>query len=224
MLIENNNKYVMLDCGVYFDKVLREIGFKGTDIDFCLLGHLHADHSRAIIDVNKYFIPIYSSSHAKEKYSFINICPIGEEPVKRIGEYGFKSFELQHDEYNIGFVLKHFPTNRIITYISDTSYIKSIPVGTSILIIECNYNNDLLHVPEMEERFVRVKSTHMSMERLVSYLDKIDLSKLTNIVVVHLSDTNSNENLIVETLEQKTGVHVSAARNGMIINLDEVPF
>lgn len=224
ILIQNNGKYVMLDCGMPFEKVLKAVDFKVSDIDFCFACHRHSDHISAIDDVNKAFIPIYSSADVKETYPFVNVCPIGDEPIKCVGEYGFKSFELQHDEHNIGLILKHFPTDRIIAYICDTGFVKAMPIGVSILIIECNYINAMLHVPEMEERYVRVKETHMSLERLESYLKKIDRSKLTHIILVHLSDRNADEAFMVKSISDLTGVQVTAASNGKNINLDEIPW
>jgi len=111
-----------------------------------------------------------------------------------------------------------------VLYLTDTGYIKAAPVGVNILIVECNFVEALIRVEEMEDRFKRVKSSHMSLERLVSWLKKIDRSKLTHIVLIHLSDSNSDEKLMVDTIKELTGVQVFAAHNGETICLDEIPF
>jgi hypothetical protein len=64
----------------------------------------------------------------------------------------------------------------------------------------------------------------MSLDRLVSYLDKAKMPNLRNVVIVHLSDSNSNEAHMLDELRKKTGVTVDAAREGLTVNLDKVPF
>lgn len=185
------------------------------------------DHFRSAEYFLNCFVPVMMPKDCADNLRVTTFRPnlfIADGTQRTFGNWTVKSFNLEHDSQNVGYIVHNAQTRQRICYMTDTGFVRAIPKDINILITECNYNNDLLHVPEMEERFVRVKSTHMSMERLVSYLDKIDLSMLTHIVVVHLSDTNSNEQVIVKTLQDKTGVNVTAASNGMNINLDSVPF
>jgi ribonuclease BN (tRNA processing enzyme) len=134
------------------------------------------------------------------------------------------TFKLEHDSDNTGFLIQHKETKQIIMYATDSGFIRTVPLGVNVLIIECNFMESLVKTEEMEDRFKRVFSTHMSLERLVSYLGKIDRSKLEKIVLVHLSDTNSNESVMIDTVQKLTGVPTFAARNGEKICLDSVPF
>ena len=141
-----------------------------------------------------------------------------------LGNWIIKSFKLEHDTDNVGYIMYNTQTKQRICYITDSGFCRYIPTDINILIIECNYINAMLHVPEMEERYMRIKGSHMSLERLCSYLSKIDRGKLQHIILIHLSDTNSDAMLMVKTIHDLTGVDTRAASNGDNINLDEIPF
>ena len=50
-----------------------------------------------------------------------------------------------------------------------------------------------------------------------------DLSKVNNIVLIHLSDSNSNEKQFVKEVYELTGKNVCAAYNGMEIPFNKTP-
>jgi ribonuclease BN (tRNA processing enzyme) len=141
-----------------------------------------------------------------------------------IGNWKIRSFALEHDSDNTGFLIEHKETLQRTCYITDSGFCRSNPIGVHHLIIECNYQDELLKSEEMEDRFRRVKSTHMSLERLLSWLSKIDKSVMHKIILVHLSDRNSNEQAMVSAVQEFTGIQTYAAHNGETIDLSDVPF
>ena len=71
----------------------------------------------------------------------------------------------------------------------------------------------------------RLKTSHMSLRRLLDTLRANDLTKTRAIVLVHLSDARSNERAMVEAIKEATLIdNVVAASDGMTIPLDLVPF
>lgn len=226
-ILGHGNDMLLLDAGVSKDKILKAIGFDTAKIDCALVSHGHSDHFKSAEYLLNCFVNVMMPKDCADNLKVTTFRPnlfIADGTQRTFGNWIVKSFNVDHDVQTVGYLVYHTQTKQKILYATDMGFLRSIPKDINIMITECNYNNDLLHVPEMEERFVRVKTTHMSLERLVSYLDKIDLSMLTHIVVIHLSDTNSNEQVIVKTLQDKTGVNVTATSNGMNINLDSVPF
>jgi phosphoribosyl 1,2-cyclic phosphodiesterase len=134
------------------------------------------------------------------------------------------TFKLEHDSDNTGFLIQHKETKQIIMYATDSGFIRTAPLGVNILIIECNFMESLVKTEEMEDRFKRVFSTHMSLERLLSYLSKIDKSVMHKIILVHLSDRNSHEATMISEVEKTTGIKTFAAHNGETIDLNPCPF
>ena len=51
----------------------------------------------------------------------------------------------------------------------------------------------------------RVVKSHMSLETLLGFLSKTDLKRTKKIYVMHLSDSNSDENYIKTEIKKLTG-------------------
>ena len=141
-----------------------------------------------------------------------------------IGNWRIRSFSLEHDSDNTGFLIQHTETLQKICYITDSGFVRSNPIGVNILICECNYIESLIQTEELQDRYRRIHSTHLSLERLLSYLSKIDKSVMHKIVLVHLSDKNSDEKAMVSAVQEFTGIQTFAAHNGETIDLNEQPF
>jgi hypothetical protein len=64
----------------------------------------------------------------------------------------------------------------------------------------------------------------MSLDTCIGFLRKNDLSKVNNIVLIHLSDGNSDEKLFKSEVENATGKTVTVADNGTVIQFKKTPF
>jgi ribonuclease BN (tRNA processing enzyme) len=131
-----------------------------------------------------------------------------------------KSFDSEHDlPGTLGFMIQNRLSDGVICYITDSGFVKTAPKGVQTLIIECNYVDELMDYSETKEVQMRTKESHMSLERLKSYLGKIDLSELKTVVLVHLSDRHSNERQMVREIQEITHARVFAAHAGDIYDL-----
>jgi len=218
---------LLLDAGVPMSEIYKTVGFDLKKLNGVLCTHAHFDHIMSAKQLLSQYVDIVMSNETATELKLDMFYPnLHTDADKQIvlGNWIIKSFKLEHDTDNVGYIIYHKETKQRICYITDSGFCRYIPTDINILIIECNYINAMLHVPEMEERYMRVKETHMSLERLMSYLGKIDRSKLQHIILVHLSDRNADEAFMVKSISDLTGVQVTAASNGKNINLDEIPF
>lgn len=85
--------------------------------------------------------------------------------------------------------------------------------NVDVLMVECNYvknvidsniKNDSLNLI-LRNRIVK---NHMSLETLLKALKQADLSNLKKVYVLHLSDANSQEKVILEAIQRQTGAIV----------------
>jgi phosphoribosyl 1,2-cyclic phosphodiesterase len=70
----------------------------------------------------------------------------------------------------------------------------------------------------------RTLQSHMSYETCLETLSANDLSKVNNIVLIHLSNDNSNENDFCAGIQKATGKTTIAAMQGMILEFNKTPF
>lgn len=212
ILLEHGERYLMLDAGIKEKDIYKAVDYKISSIDGCLVTHDHQDHAKSVPFLHSQFVTV--------------VAP--EEGVSgHISDWAYTAFSLEHDTNNVGYIIQHrrAPEHRI-GYITDTGYCKYSPVGLTALLIECSYTDEVIDrdKEELGELYIRLKKNHMSLARVLSFLKKIDRSKLRTIVLTHLSETNSNEKRMVAEVKSLTGVDVYAARNGMQISLEEVPW
>ena len=64
----------------------------------------------------------------------------------------------------------------------------------------------------------------MSLENLLKFLQANDLSQVKNIVLCHLSDTNSNEEVMRNKVYEATMVPTTIAVPGLELELKLYPF
>lgn len=75
-----------------------------------------------------------------------------------------------------------------------------------------------------KSRYTRLLESHFSLENLLQFLKSNDLSNTKKIVICHLSDQNSNEKKMVETIEKSTQIETVAAKQGLEVELRLYPF
>ena len=98
------------------------------------------------------------------------------------------------------------------------------------IIIEANYCKKIIDakvVAGTNPKFLRdrVITSHMSIDTCKELLKANDLSAVNNIVLIHLSEGNSNAKQFQEEITAATGKKVHVARPGMIIeNFHKRPF
>ena len=211
-VLKHDGRMLMLDCGVPAQAIYRAVNFNMAVLDACLVGHEHADHAKSL-------------SFLQSQYVRIGIPEGGR--AQRFRDWGVMPFSLEHDTDNVGYIIQHRQLlEDKLCYISDTGYVRYSPAGISHMLIECSYIDRLLDANKdaLDERYLRMKRSHMSLERVVSYLSKIDRSQLKTVVLLHLSAANSDASEMVDAVSSATGVRVYAAENGMTIDLSDCPF
>src|SRR5690625_5728947 len=94
-------------------------------------------------------------------------------------------------------------------------------------MIECNYSLTILNsniAAGLTPRFMkrRLIKSHFSLENVVQFLKANDLSKVEEIHLLHLSDTNSNEKEFKAVIQELTGKVVYVDRKSTRLNSSHV--
>jgi len=214
----------MVEAGVDFRFVKPEIDFKISNLKGVVYSHGHLDHSKAVPDILNYSIPVYSSKEAIEATGIKNRNLIAVEEYKSfsVGEFKIKPFPLSHDVKCFGFLIKH-PEMGITAFITDTYYVPNKFKGLNHLLVEVNYSKEILDY-NIQIQARRVLSSHMELETTKEMLRANDLSHVANIVLIHLSDANSNARNFKQEIESVTGRPVFVADKGLNISLNKGGF
>ena len=120
----------------------------------------------------------------------------------------------------------HHPDTGRILFLTDTYLCEHTFPGLNHIIIEANYADDILEENifrgiEHPSKRERLLTSHMELETTKAVLMAQDLSRVENVVLIHLSDRNSDERRFVEEVKGVTGKAITAGKDRMEINFDK---
>lgn len=240
LLTDDQGRVIALDAGVTVKSIFTALHHDISNLDGALITHEHGDHFFLVPSLCKLGVPVYASEGtisdvtSREIFKQRNgtalpVTSDGRFDVFKVGNWHVQPFSTQHDAADpVGYLLSNFSTHKIL-YATDTYYLKYKFTALSHIIIECNYCTDILmHNIEAGNisgaRKDRLLHSHFSLENVLKFLKATDLSKCLKIVLVHLSDVNSDAKQMVNAVFKQTGIETVAAEDGIDINFDLFPF
>lgn len=213
--IEINDRYLLLDCGVSYHDISKALDFKMSKIVGCLLTHEHGDHCKAAKELIRRGIKVYTSAGTNDKVTgCIVIKPMLEY---KIGEFTFKGFDVPHDAAEPFGYLVHHPLMGLLSFITDAMYCRYTFPGLKYALIEANYSNETTTISN-EALIKRIKTSHMSLKTCMEFLEA-NKAALEVVVLLHLSDSNSDEELFLKTIKRQMGVRTYVATQKEKIHL-----
>jgi len=230
-ILETESEALLIEAGVKFNEIKKALDFNLSKVVGCIVSHCHGDHAKSINDVMASGIKTFASNHTLVNTSTIlnyNAIEISHGVVSRIGNFKIMPFDVKHDVPCLGFLIEHPECGKTI-FITDTYYCKYTFEGLNNIIIEANYSKEIIdkkYGTDSDKEFLRnrILRSHFSLANCKDMLSANDLSKVNNIVLIHLSDTNSNEKQFVSEVAELTGKNVCAAVKGMEIQFNKTPF
>ena len=211
--ISDNHTPLLLDCGLPFKEIQRRLNFTVSELAGTLITHSHLDHCRGAKGLTEAGINVFASAETLNTLKLLGHRAYAIEPLKqfRLGTWAIKSFPAVHDVPCLGFLLAS--ENGKVVYLIDSAYSKYRFPGVTHWLLGCNYSEELIHenvanssVDRQLKR--RIIQNHMSLSTLESFLRANDLSKVKEIYLLHLSDTNSSASLFKQKVQEIVGVPV----------------
>lgn len=231
-ILENDQEALLVECGVRFDRIKEALNFNLSKVVGCIVTHEHKDHCKSVSDLLRAGINVYASPGTHKAMETIQhhraklLVPGMEETI---GGFKVKGFDVKHDcEEPMGFLISH-PETGLILFLTDSYYVGYTFPGLNNVIIEANYCQIILKekVAAGASPFFlrdRVFQSHMSIETCKKTLKANDLSKVQNIVLIHLSDGNSDARRFKIEVEEQTGKVIHVAEPGLSIPFNINPF
>lgn len=216
-LAEIGGTKLLLECGLPYRQIQKALDYNTHEIEACFVTHEHLDHARSVKDLVFNGIDVYMTKGTKDalglkgSHRLITLEKNNMYRVQWINNLLIKPFEIVHDAKEpVGFYIMDRRTKEDLIFITDTAYILHKLPPTNYLMVECNYVESVL-AEELEEGKInlslrnRIVRNHLSLERLVGFLEDYDLSKTKAIYLLHLSNNNSDKQMIYETVAKLTG-------------------
>ena len=209
---------LLLDCGLSYRELQRATGYKLTGLAGCLVGHEHADHSKAAADLMRAGVDCYMSAGTAEALGLSGhrLRVVKALDLLMVGGWAVLPFDVVHDAAEpLGFLIAG--EGEKVLYLTDTAYCPYRFNGLTRIMIECNYSREILDRnvesgalhPGLRRRLLR---SHMGLDRVLTFLAANDLSEVKEIVLIHLSSQNSNAEKFKTAVQALTGKPVYIAK------------
>lgn len=213
-IVSDGATSILLDAGLPFKELQVKSDFKTNEVTACFISHEHSDHSKAIKDLLKSAIDVYALS---ETFKALNISDHHRmhsvEPLKPIiiNTFEIMAITMYHDCPCVGYMVYSKVTNERLFFATDTYKITVNPQGIDYLILEVNYQkeivNNLVNEGKMESSIrARLLFSHFELSKALNWLKRIDKSRLKRIYIAHLSNGHSNAEEIKKAVIAETGV------------------
>ncbi len=232
ILRSSTGESLIIEAGVKLLEVKKALDFDLSKIIGCIVSHGHADHSGYIVDYQKAGINCYMNLETwQSRFNsalYHNVNVLTTKLTYQIGSFRIKPFELRHDVMNYGYLIDH-PECGLTCFITDTWYCPFKFPGLNNILIECNYDEKIIDQKLLNgtaNMYVRnrVIQSHMELQTTIDFLKANDLSGVNNIILLHLSESNSNEKQFQNKIQELTGKNVHIAKQGLIVDFNKWPF
>ena len=217
-VVTDGHSQLLLECGIAFKEIRKALNFNTSSLAGCLITHEHGDHTKGLKDILKAGINTYMSAGTKEAVELEHhrIKPVIAHKAFKVGTWLILPFDVEHDVNEpYGFLLINKQGEKLI-FATDTFYIKYKFTDLTHIMIEANFSIDILNEniasgrvhKDMKKRLLR---SHFSLENVKEFLKANDLSRVQEIHLLHLSDSNSDAARFKKEIQTLTGkiVHIA---------------
>ena len=192
-----------------------------SDIDMCLISHVHQDHFKAAEYLTGRGVDVYLPEDTRLDFTMEvrldRVNYLKGNTINRIGNFVVRTMDLEHDGIiNFGFYGKHIETEQTFFYATDTMYIRYRPTDVNYWLVEVNYQGKYLEQGIIEGKMDRgqvrrIKRSHMGLDTAVEFFRNQNLHHTKEIWLLHLSDRNSNPEEVKKEVQKVTGKEVYIA-------------
>lgn len=216
--VTNGKATVMLDCGLPFGEIQKFTGYKLPDAVF--VSHEHKDHSKAAAEFLRRGVDVYMTKGTADALGLAGhrLRIVKDKELLDLPGMYADCFGTQHDAAEpCGFILGD-ADDRIL-YATDTYYLRYKFAPMTKIMVEANHSYDILRenveAGRLDKRLAdRLTKSHFSIENVLDFLKANDLSRVSEIWLIHLSENNADPALFKRLVQEATGKPVYVAGEG----------
>lgn len=235
-VLQNEKTALVIEAGMKLALAKQYLDWNLAKVAGCIISHQHNDHAGYAKEYETAGIPLLALPEVIAAKRLGSATPIETGRWYTMGEFNILPFPLLHDVPTVGFLIEHYATGRIL-FATDTyalsrmeltpqgkeKYVKYNFGGIAHWMIEANYSDNILrrniehgNIPEKFRE--RLMVSHMSIVNCKNTLKRMDTSKTRDIMLIHLSDGNSDERRFVKSIREATGKRTFVARQGLQVD------
>ena len=213
-LIKSGASLLLIDCGfsiVELKRRMSRLGCGPEDISAILVTHEHSDHVHGVASLSRRFrIPVWMT-----RGTWVACKDTGFHSLRYISSH--VSFHFDNDLQVNPFPVPHDARepcqfafdcgDRRLGLLTDvgrvTPHLVDALGACNALMLECNYDPEMLRLgpyPPSLQRRIDGHYGHLANVQARTLLEKLDTSRLTRLIGMHVSENNNNPELAMAAL------------------------
>ena len=225
-IITSNGHKLIVELGCNFKEVLNAIDYDLASVAGALCTHRHFDHAAYIPKALEYQIPVYGNRNVVDKYPYVNLLTLNFR--YSIGKFKVQCLEVPHNAPCYAYIID-CPSGERILFATDLNYFKYRVKGCDVIMMECNYSEDIIVDKMVEGKDIRSQSeNHLELNDCIKALYNNVCEKTKLVLLLHLSDGLSNENEFIKRARETTkglcNAQVLCANKGQTYEINESDF
>lgn len=176
-LLENEQEALLIECGVGIQEIKKAVNFNISKISGCIVTHEHGDHAKSINEVMAAGIDTYATAGTfRKSLNSAKSHRQKEIPQKgqfKVGNFKVLSFPTIHDVAEpCGFLIYHKDCG-VTLFLTDTVYSEFTFKGLNNIIIEANYDEEIINSKLSGKKFLRdrILKSHMSLDTCMGFFE-----------------------------------------------------
>lgn len=215
-ILETKEESLILECGINIKDIVMGINYDLSKVKGCLISHSHSDHSKSVKKILDKSIDVFTGEETIKELGIIShrLHQVIPKVSFKVGGFTILPFDVKHDVQCMGYLIYHEDIGKVL-FATDTYYLEYKFNDCNYVMIECNYDEDILHqLPPWRARTIK---SHMSMQTCIEALKTWNLSKCKNILLIHLSSDNGDPVKFQEEVQKATEINTIIAKKGVEI-------
>lgn len=207
-LLKSADQILVLELGCKFIDYVDALKEDFNTVVGCLVSHKHSDHLNRSTVYEFYRRGIETKVGDKvysdlfKTYAGSVLSCIRDNTKARIGNFTVQTFGAPHNVENYGFLITT-PTNERLLFITDTTGVNLRFRDINCILVECNHDDDtLLDNLDRHEVSMSHPEFHLGLSGCVKFCKENISASTKQIVLIHLSHANVNEQHAIDTVKE----------------------
>lgn len=230
-VLETATEALAIEVGKSIREVKKALKWRLNKLVGAICTHEHNDHAGHVAEFVASGITVLAPQEVFQTHGLAGkpfTKAVTPSKGYRLGNFKIQPVPVKHDVPCFGYIVQHPDMGKLL-FITDTVTFDYIIPRLNVVMIEANYADDIVQrniesgaMPEaMRPRLI---NSHMEIGQTKQILSEQDLSQVGSIILIHLSDGNSDEQRFVREVSEQTGKVVYAAQAGMTIDISKEPY
>lgn len=212
-LVQQGDTLLMIDNGFSIketDKRMARLGVSGDQVSAILVTHEHGDHVGGVARyARRYNIPVWASHGTSKMVKNIDAIEcFNSHNVFNLGDVSVEPVLVPHDAREpTQFIFRADDVKLgVMTDVgSITQHMVDVLMDCDALLLECNYDRELLmngEYPESLKRRVSGDWGHLDNLQAVDLLQRLNIEQLQHLALAHVSEKNNSHDLVLDSVSK----------------------